>query len=295
MQDNSLRDDRLILGKPVAAAIERRAADESARLGAGGVVPRLAVVCRGDHGDAASYRKMIKQRASRTGIVVSEIGLDAEATHQEVIDVVRQLNADEAVHAILVQNPLPASLRLVVSRELLPAKDVEGLNATNLGRLILNEPCVPPCTPGAILALIQSRMPSLLGKRVVIVNRSATVGRPLSQMLLNARATVTVCSTATVDLASEARRAEILIVAIGQARAFGADYIGEGAVVIDVGINADPTGAGLCGDVDTEAALSRASAITPVPGGVGPVTTAVLIENIVLLAKLQQSTRESSV
>ncbi len=291
MQDSATRDERLILGRAVAADIERRAATASEALQARGVQPTLAVVYRGDHSDAASYRKMIRQRAGRTGVTVRDVALQGDASQDEVIAVLERLDGDRAVHGVLVQNPLPAAIRREVARTLSPAKDVEGLSAGNLGKLILDEPCVTPCTPGAIVALIESRVPSLLGKRVVIVNRSATIGRPLSQLLLNRRATVTVCSTATVDLAGESRRAEVLVVAIGKARAVGADYIGNGAVVIDVGINPDPRGDGICGDVDTDAALTRASAITPVPGGVGPVTTAVLIENVVELARIQSVSR----
>jgi methylenetetrahydrofolate dehydrogenase (NADP+)/methenyltetrahydrofolate cyclohydrolase len=289
VEGSSPRDERLILGREVAAEIERRAKMERDDLVALGVQPTLAVLYRGEHGDAASYRKMIKQRALRVGIDVREVALAVDASQDELIDVLQLQDADESVHAILVQNPIPAAMRRAVSEALSPEKDAEGLDATNLGRLMLDEPGATPPTPGAILALIDSRVESLAGKRVTIINRSATVGRPLSQLLLSRRATVTVCSSATVDLPGESRRADILVVAIGKARAIGADYIGEGAVVIDVGINADPSGRGVCGDVDTEAALTRASAITPVPGGVGPVTTAVLIENVLALARLQRA------
>ncbi|MDB5057464.1 MAG: Methylenetetrahydrofolate dehydrogenase/methenyltetrahydrofolate cyclohydrolase [Chloroflexi bacterium] len=291
MQDTKTRDERLILGREVAATIERRAATKRDELVSIGVQPTLAVLYRGEHGDATSYRKMIKQRAGRIGIDVREVGLDGEAPQDELIDTLRQLDADQSVHAVLVQNPIPAHMRHAVGQALSPEKDVEGLNATNLGKLMLDEPSVMPSTPGAILALIESRLDTLVGKRVTIINRSATVGRPLSQILLSKRATVTVCSTATVDLPGEARRAEVLVVAIGKPRAIGAEYIGDGAVVIDVGINADPSGQGICGDVDTEAALTKASAITPVPGGVGPVTTAVLLENVLALAQMQQVSR----
>jgi methylenetetrahydrofolate dehydrogenase (NADP+) / methenyltetrahydrofolate cyclohydrolase len=202
---------------------------------------------------------------------------------------VHQLQSDDLIHAILVQNPLPAAIRHAVGGVLSPRKDVEGMNATNLGKLMLDEPSITPCTPGAIVEMILSRVPSLVGKRVVIINRSATIGRPLSQMLLNERATVVICSSKTVDLAAEARRAEVLVVAIGKARAIGSEFIGDGAVVIDVGINPDPSGSGICGDVDTEAALLHAAAISPVPGGVGPVTASVLIANVVALVRMRQA------
>jgi methylenetetrahydrofolate dehydrogenase (NADP+) / methenyltetrahydrofolate cyclohydrolase len=278
-------EDNLIIGRVVAAEIERRALAACKSLQTQGVQPTLAVLYRGDHGDAASYRKMIRQRAGRTGVTVTDVALPADASEREVVAALEHLEDDAGTHAILVQNPLPSSLRQAVGKILSTAKDVEGLSAGNLGKLVLDQPCVTPCTPGAIVALIESRIESLRGKHVVIINRSATIGRPLSQLLLNRRATVTVCSSATVDLPGESRRGDVLVVAIGKARAVGADYVGKGAVVIDVGINADPSGNGVCGDVDTESALTRASAITPVPGGVGPVTTAILIENVVELAR----------
>jgi methylenetetrahydrofolate dehydrogenase (NADP+)/methenyltetrahydrofolate cyclohydrolase len=283
--DSPTQDDRLIIGRVVAVEIERRALAACESLQAQGVRPTLAVLYCGDHGDAASYRKMIRQRAARTGVTVTDVAMSADASEREIVAALERLEDDAGTHAVLVQNPLPASMRHAVGKALSAAKDVEGLSAGNLGKLVLDEPCVTPCTPGAIVALIESRMQSLRGKHVVVINRSATIGRPLSQLLLNRRATVTVCSSATVDLPGESRRGDVLVVAIGKARAVGADYVGKGAVVIDVGINADPSGTGVCGDVDMESALTHASAITPVPGGVGPVTTAILIENVVELAR----------
>jgi methylenetetrahydrofolate dehydrogenase (NADP+)/methenyltetrahydrofolate cyclohydrolase len=276
---------KLILGKDVSAEIDRRTVADRSQLDEVGCVPSLAVVHLGEHEDAASYRRMITQRAKRVGISVSAVRLHAEATRDELIDTVIQLNNDPSVHAILVQNPLSPAFRREIGMTLSTGKDVEGLSPANIGKLIFDQPAVTPCTPGAIVAMIESRVPSLYGKRAVIINRSATIGRPLSQLLLNRRATVTVCSTATIDLPGEARRAEILVVAIGKPRAVGREYVGNGAVVIDVGINPDPSGQGICGDVDTEAVLDRVSAITPVPGGVGPVTTAVLLANVVFLAR----------
>lgn len=287
MASGETSDQRLILGREVARTIEQRAAEAVRVLRDRGVRPLLAVVYRGEHADAVSYRKTIGQRADRAGVELRSVALPDDAPAAAVQEAVEALNADRSVHGVLVQNPLPADQRRLVGQILAPMKDAEGLTAVNLGRLVLDEAPVLPCTPAAVLALIESRVADLKGKRVVIINRSATVGRPLSQILLSRRATVTVCSTATVDLPAEARRAEILVVAIGRPRAVGLDYIGAGAVVIDVGINADPSGSGICGDVDTEAVLDRVGAITPVPGGVGPVTTAVLIENTVTLARLQ--------
>jgi methylenetetrahydrofolate dehydrogenase (NADP+)/methenyltetrahydrofolate cyclohydrolase len=283
----SSTDPKLISGREIAKQIEQAATATATTLSGRGVAPTLAVVYRGEHADAASYRRIIEQRAARVGVVLRTIALPGDASLETLDQTLDSLNADAAVHGVLVQNPLPAEQRRLVSERLAAHKDVEGLTAVNLGRLILDEAPVLPCTPAAIATLIESRVPEVKGKRVVVINRSAVVGRPLSQILLSKRATVTVCSTATVDLPAEARRAEILVVAIGRPRAIGPDYIGAGAVVIDVGINPDPDGSGICGDVDTDAVLERVGAITPVPGGVGPVTTAVLIENTVKLALLQ--------
>lgn len=290
MQQHEQVNSKLIFGRDVAAEIDRRTVADRSLLDRAGVVPCLAVVHVGEHDDAASYRRVIVQRAKRVGVAVSDVLLPAESSREDLLDALARLNGDPAVHAVLVQNPLPAGFRQVAGRQLSVDKDVEGLSPANLGKLLFNQDAVTPCTPGAIVALIESRVPSLVGRRAVIINRSATVGRPLAQLLLNRHATVTVCSSATVNLAAEARRAEVLVVAIGKPRAVGPEFVGEGAVVIDVGINSDPSGEGICGDVDTEAVLGRVSAITPVPGGVGPVTTAVLLANVVHLAGLQSST-----
>lgn len=278
-------DARLLSGRDLARAIEEHTTATVRALAADGVTPRLAVVYRGEHPDAASYRRGIMHRARQAGIDVRGVALDEGASLASLREIILALNADVAVHAVLVQNPLPLNQRRLVGQILTPNKDVEGLTATHLGWLMLDEAPVPPCTPAAILALIESRISDLAGKRVVIINNSATIGRPLSQLLLNRRATVTVCSDATIDLPSETRRADILVVAIGQPRAIGAAHVGEGALVIDVGINPDPEGQGVCGDVDTGAVLPIVSAVTPVPGGVGPVTTAVLLENTAKLAR----------
>ncbi len=290
VQQQEHAESKLIYGKDVAADIERRTIADRAPLDRAGVVPCLAVVHVGEHDDAASYRRIISRQAKRVGVSVSDVGLRADASREDLLARLAQLNIDPSVHAILVQNPLSAAFRQAIGGALALDKDVEGLSPENLGKLLFAQPAVTPCTPGAIMALIESRITSLKGKRAVVINRSATVGRPLSQLLLNRHATVTVCSSATVDLPLEARRAEILVVAIGRPRAVGPDYIGEGALVVDVGINADPSGNGICGDVDTEAVLDRVSAITPVPGGVGPVTTAVLLANVVYVAGLQSAT-----
>jgi methylenetetrahydrofolate dehydrogenase (NADP+)/methenyltetrahydrofolate cyclohydrolase len=280
------RHDKLISGRPVAAAIDATTRETVASLQADGVQPSLAIVFLGEHPDAASYRRTVMQRAARLGIDVQPVPLPEAADADALRTTLHALNADERVHGVLVQTPLPRELLLLAGLVLSVHKDVEGITPGNLGRLMLAEPEVLPCTAAAVTAIIDSCVPQVRGKRVVIVNNSPTVGRPLAQILLQRRATVTVCNTGTVDLAGQTRQAEILVVAIGKARFFGPDHVAPGALVIDVGINASPDGSGISGDVDTEAVLDRVSAITPVPGGVGPVTTAVLLANTVDLARL---------
>lgn len=285
---SALADDILISGRAVAAKIDARTKEMAVALQAEGVQPLLAVVYRGEHADAASYRRVITQRASRLGVAVREVPLAHDAPDEVLSTTLHALNEDTSVHGVLVQTPLPRPMRVVISRSLSSYKDVEGITPGNLGRLMLGEAEVLPCTAAAVAALIESRVPEVKGKRVVIVNNSPTVGRPLTHILLQKRATVTVCASATVDLPAETRRAEILVVAVGKAHFVGPDYIAPGTLVIDVGINERPDGSGIWGDVDTDAVLDRVSAITPVPGGVGLVTTALLIANTVDLARLHE-------
>jgi methylenetetrahydrofolate dehydrogenase (NADP+)/methenyltetrahydrofolate cyclohydrolase len=278
--------DRLISGRAVAAAVEARVGAQASALRAEGSVPLLAIVFRGDHADAASYRRTVTQRAARLGVEVRLVPLAEQCDAEALGGALQALNADQQVYGVLVQTPLPAPLLQTASRTLSPHKDVEGITPGNLGRLMLAQPEVLPCTAAAVAAIIDSVVREVRGKRVVIVNNSPTVGRPLAQILLQRRATVTVCNTGTVDLADQTRQAEILVVAIGKARFFGPEHMAPGVVVIDVGINECPDGSGMCGDVDTAAVLDRVAAITPVPGGVGPVTTAMLLANTVELARL---------
>ena len=278
-------EERLISGRAVAEGIYASSAASVLALQARGIQPTLAIIHGGNHQDAASYRRAAGQSAKRAGLAIRTTELGAEDQASELRAVLERLNVDPSVHGVMVQNPLPFPLRQLVGNLLSADKDVEGLTALNLGRLALDEPSVVPCTPAAVLALIEHRIPDPRGRHVVVVNASTSLGRPLCQILLARQATVTVCGIATTDLRAETRRAEILVVAIGQAWAIGADHVGDGALVIDVGINPDPTGNGIRGDVDTAAVLSKVSGVTTVPGGVGPVTTAMLIANTVLLAE----------
>lgn len=277
----------LISGRAVAAEVDSRTARQVEALAAADVHPSLAVLYVGDDAGAASYRKTIVQRAGKLGIQIHQIALDRGTQPAGMRAVLSSLTEEARINGILVQTPLSSDLRHAVTRCLPPRKDVEGITPGQLGRLLLGEPEILPCTAAAITALIESRVPDVAGRRIVIVNNSPTVGRPLLHVLLQRGATVTVCASHTLDLASETRRAEILVTAIGSPNYFGAAYIAPGALVIDVGINQAADGRSIVGDVDRDAVLPIASGLTAVPSGVGPVTTAMLFANVVELARIQ--------
>lgn len=281
-----LTQEKLINARPIVARIDAATRGSIGVLLDSGVQPALAVVYHGEHADAASYRRMIVQRAGRLGIAVREIPLGADSPPTLFRQTLDHLGHDPTIHGVLVQTPWPPEWRRLISDHLSPLKDVEGITPGNLGRLLLSDPIVLPCTAAAVVALIESRIPDLAGRRVVLVNNSPTVGRPLAHLLLQRRATVTICATATVDLAQETRRAEVLVTAIGSPRYFGPEHVEPGTLVIDVGINELPDSS-ICGDVDLDAVLDLVAAITPVPGGVGPVTTALLTANTVELARIR--------
>ena len=277
----------LISGRGVASAIDGRTARQVETLAAADLHASLAVVHVGDDAGAGSYRKTIAQRAGRLGIQVHQIALDHDTRPAGMRAVLDSLAEEARINGILVQTPLSPELRHVVTCCLPPRKDVEGITPGQLGRLLLGEPEILPCTAAAVTALIQSRIPNVAGCRVVIVNNSPTVGRPLLHVLLQRGATVTVCASHTLDLARETRRAEVLVTAIGSPNYFGADYVAPGTLVIDVGINLAEDGRSIVGDVDRDAVLPIASGLTAVPSGVGPVTTAMLFANVVELARIQ--------
>jgi len=212
-------------------------------------------------------------------------------TQRELIDLLRSLNADPAVHGILLQLPLPKGLdEDAAIAAIAPEKDADGLHPTNLGRLLAGEPSVVPCTPAGCLEILDHYGAKLEGTEAVVIGRSRLVGKPLAQLLLSRHATVTMCHTRTRDLAAHTRRADVLCVAAGRAGMVTGDMVKDGSWVIDVGINRLPTGK-LVGDVDFESVSPRAGAITPVPGGVGVMTVAMLLRNTLLAAERQTATR----
>lgn len=271
----------VIDGKAVAAgllvAVQERAAACSAR-GAG---PGLAVVLVGDDPASQVYVRTKEKRAAEIGLLTRDHRLPASTDTPTLLALIAELNADPAVDGILVQLPLPRQVDSeAVLRAIDPAKDVDGFHPDNLGLLMLGTPRFVACTPQGCMRLLAAAKVELRGKRALVVGRSTIVGKPMAQLLMHADATVTIGHSRTVDLAAEVARAEVLVAAIGRPEHIRGEWIREGAVVIDVGMNR-LAGGRLVGDVEYAAAAERASAITPVPGGVGPMTIACLLSNVV--------------
>ncbi len=293
---------KIIDGTAIAAAVRADVAAEVARdVAAGHRPPHLTVVIAGDDPASHVYVRGKARACAEVGMTNETIELPASVTHAEVVDVVRRLNADDGVDGVLVQMPLPQQVDAQVVMAMLdPAKDADGLSPFSLGRLLQGDAPMPPCTPSGIVEMLRRSGIDPRGTRVVIVNRSMLVGRPLAMLLSNrgagANATVTIAHTGTRDLPSVMREAEILITGMGQARTVTADMIRPGAVVVDVSVVRIPdatkqTGTRLVGDVDFEAALEVASWITPVPGGVGPMTIAMLMKNTLTAARARRGAR----
>lgn len=276
---------RIIDGKAVAAALRARIA---ARVAALPYAPALRVVRVGDDPASGVYVRNKDRAAQQAGLDSATIQLPEDTSEAALLDVVRRLNADPAVDGILVQLPLPAQIRAATVLETIdPAKDVDGFHAVNAGRLATGQKGLVPCTPKGVMHLLAAAGTPLAGARAVVLGRSNIVGKPMAALLLAADATVTVVHSRTLDLAGECRRAQILVAAAGRPEMVKGDWIAEGATVIDVGINRLPDGR-LVGDVDFAAARGRAGAITPVPGGVGPMTIACLLENTVDAAEARR-------
>ncbi len=286
----------LIDGKAIAEAIRGEVATDVAALVRRGVVPGLTVVLVGDDGASATYVGAKEKASKAAGMHGATIRLPATTTQAELLAVIERLNADREVHGILVQMPLPTQIDPdTVIRHILPEKDVDGFHPVNVGKLLIGHTDgFVSCTPAGVIELLRRSGVEARGAEAVIVGRSNIVGKPMAALLVQGRAggdaTVTVCHSRTRDLAFHTRRADILIAAIGRAEMITGDMIKPGAVVIDVGMNTKPDatkakGTRLCGDVQFESAVEVASKITPVPGGVGPMTIAMLLRNTVRAAE----------
>jgi methylenetetrahydrofolate dehydrogenase (NADP+)/methenyltetrahydrofolate cyclohydrolase len=275
----------LIDGKAIAQQVRNEVREEvAAWVAAGHEPPGLATVLVGNDAASAIYVGGKQKASAEVGIRPFDIRLGHDATHAEVQKVIHDLNADPAVNGILLQLPTPPQVDgAQLTTEILPGKDVDGLTPISTGLLIKGLPGLRPCTPSGCMELLRRHDVALEGAAAVVVGRSDLVGKPISAMLLAANATVTTCHSRTRDLAGVCRRADVLVAAVGVPEMIKGDWIKEGAVVIDVGMNRTPEK--LTGDVEFETAAERASLITPVPGGVGPMTIAMLLRNTLEAAK----------
>ena len=276
---------RILDGKSLAATVRAAVKNEVGALSQRGIRPGLAVLLAGDNAASRVYVRNKVRASDDTGVRSELYELPASVSEKELLDRVRALNDDPGIHGILVQLPLPKHIDAYkVLESVSPAKDVDGFHALNLGALVAGLPHMVPCTPAGVMRLLQHARVPLAGAHAVVIGRSNIVGKPLALLLLQHDATVTVCHSKTHDLAGVARSADILIAAVGRAKLVTGATVKPGACVIDVGVNRLPDGS-LCGDVDFASASEVAGWITPVPGGVGPMTIAMLLENCVRAAR----------
>ncbi len=277
----------IIDGRALARAVRREVKARVSELAGRGVVPGLAVVLAGDDPASQIYVRSKAKMAARVGIAARTVRLPAEVSAGDLLAVVERLNADEAVHGILVQLPLPAGISPEdagrILRAIDPAKDVDGLHPASLGALVAGEPGFVACTPSGCMRMLAAHGVPIEGKRAVVIGRSTIVGKPMALLLLAAHATVTVCHSRTADLKARVREADIVVAAVGRPQMVRGDWIKPGAAVIDVGINRTPEGT-LVGDVHFAEVAAVAGHLTPVPGGVGPMTIASLLHNVSLAA-----------
>jgi methylenetetrahydrofolate dehydrogenase (NADP+)/methenyltetrahydrofolate cyclohydrolase len=285
---------KIIDGKAIAAEMEESMKAEVAEMTASGVRPGLAVILVGEDPASKVYIGRKQKACERLGIASFEYKMPEDTSEEELLSLVDELNVRDDVHGILVQLPLPDhinSKKVLVRLD--PAKDVDGFHPINVGYLFVDESPLPPCTPSGIMELLKRTGVELKGKRAVVVGRSNIVGKPVAIMILKEHATVTICHSRTVDLPGVCRTGDVLVAAVGKPQMIKGDWIKPGAVVIDVGVNRLEDGK-LVGDVDFEAASEHAAAITPVPGGVGPMTIAMLMKNTITAARNQSKLKQRS-
>ena len=268
-------------GKETARKIRERLTNEVAELRKNGVTPKLAVIMVGDDKASTIYVRNKSKACDEIGIEFTEHLLPENTTQTELLKLIDELNSNKEINGILLQSPIPKHLDINEAfRKILPDKDVDGFNPVNVGKLVLGQNTFVSCTPFGIIKLLEEYNISLEGKNAVIIGRSNIVGKPMSQCLLNKNATVTICHSKTNNLKEFTKKADILVSAIGKPKFVTKDMVKEGAIVIDVGINRNLEGK-VCGDVDFENIKNMTSYITPVPGGVGPMTIAMLMNNVV--------------
>lgn len=280
---------KVIDGKMVATRIKENLKKEVEDMIKSGITPGLAVIIVGNNPASRVYVNNKKKACSEVGIRSYEYALPETVTEEELLSLIDELNNNNEVNGILCQLPLPKHIsEEKIINAISPMKDADCFHPVNVGRLMIGKPIFQPCTPYGVIELIKEAGIDIAGKECVVLGRSNIVGKPQAIMLLSQNGTVTVCHSKTKNLKEVCKRADVLVAAIGKAKFIDASYIKEGAVVIDVGINRDENGK-LCGDVDFNSVFEVAGAITPVPGGVGPMTIAMLMKNTVMAAKIQNN------
>ena len=279
---------RIIDGKAISAAVKERIRGEVSALSARGVTVGLAVIIVGENPASKIYVANKKKACEALGIVSEEYALPESTTEQELLELINTLNNKKSINGILCQLPLPPHLdeKLIIN-SIAPEKDVYAFNPYSVGRIMIGDYDFVPCTPAGIMEMLKYEGIEIAGKSCVVIGRSNIVGKPMAMLLLHANGTVTVCHSKTKNLKEICRNADILVAAVGKAKFVTEDMVKPGAVVIDVGMNRE--NGKLCGDVDFDAVKEKASAITPVPGGVGPMTIAMLMQNTLTAAKRQNN------
>ena len=281
----------IIKGKPVGDALSEILKGECEALVKEGIQPKLAILRVGAKPNDLSYERGALKKCDTIGIVAEVTELSEDTTQEQYIEALEKLNKDSSVHGILTFRPLPKGIdEEVIKNVISPEKDVDCFSPMNTAKLMEGDKTgFPPCTPTAVVEILKHYNVPLKGANVVVLGRSMVVGKPVSMLLLGENATVTICHSKTQDLAKVCSQADVLVAGVGRARMVTSDYIKEGAVVIDVGINAKPEGGGICGDVGTDDVVEKASMVTPVPAGVGSVTTSILAKHVIKACKQQNN------
>ena len=281
----------IIKGKPVGDALSDQLKLECEALVKEGIQPKLAILRVGAKPNDLSYERGALKKCDTIGIVAEVTELSEDTTQEQYIEALEKLNKDSSVHGILTFRPLPKGIdEEVIKNVISPEKDVDCFSPMNTAKLMEGDKTgFPPCTPTAVVEILKHYNVPLNGANVVVLGRSMVVGKPAAMLLLGENATVTICHSKTQDLAKVCSQADVLVAGVGRARMVTSDYIKEGAVVIDVGINAKPEGGGICGDVDTDDVVGKASMVTPVPAGVGSVTTSILAKHVIKACKQQNN------
>lgn len=281
----------IIKGKPVGDALSEVLKGECEALVKDGIQPKLAILRVGAKPNDLSYEKGALKKCDTIGIKAEVTELPEGTTQEQYIEALEKLNKDSSVNGILTFRPLPKGIdEEVIKNVIAPEKDVDCFSPMNTAKLMEGDKTgFPPCTPTAVVEILKHYNVPLKGSKVVVLGRSMVVGKPVSMLLLGENATVTICHSKTQDLQKVCADADVLVAGVGRARMVTADYVKEGAVVIDVGINAKPEGGGICGDVDTDDVVGKASMVTPVPAGVGSVTTSILAKHVIKACKQQNN------